>query len=86
MTLWCMGRCGDPSGREPLRERIWSIETNDIGDLYLAALVLGELDAIDLLAEFGRKDNSDIRRAISRTGSGQHLQSMGGDIPLFLLC
>ena len=63
MTLWCMGRCGDPSGRGPLQERIWKIATNDISDQYLAAIALGQLDAIDLLAERSTNTEVDVRRA-----------------------
>lgn len=63
MALWCMGRCGDPSGLGPLRERIGSFATNEVEDLYLAAIVLGELDAISLLAEEIRSESVDRRRA-----------------------
>jgi len=63
VTLWCMGRCGDPSGLGPLRERMGSIATNDIADQYLAAVVLGRLDAVELLTEQLSSVDVDVRRA-----------------------
>ena len=65
LTLWCMGRCGDPSGSGPLGERLWDLATNDVSDLYLGAVALGQVDAVTLLA--GHRDTPDptIRRAVA---------------------
>ena len=63
MTLWCLGRCGDPSGLGPLGESISRISTNDVADDYLAAIALGKLNGVDLLVRQSHSTQVDVRRA-----------------------
>ena len=63
--LWAQGRCGDPSAAWSMRGRIRDPFTNDPSHRYLAAMSLGQLNAISrLVADIGDPD-ADIRRAIA---------------------
>lgn len=65
LSLWAMGRSGDASTVWSLVKRVRQSFTNDSADRYLAAVALGELDAISTLHLLATENTSTVetRRA-----------------------
>ncbi|MCG3178217.1 MAG: hypothetical protein BIFFINMI_00542 [Phycisphaerae bacterium] len=65
LSLWGLGRCGDPCGRWAMRARVREVVTNEPSHRYLAAMAQGQLDAADRLTPDAGDKDVEVRRAVA---------------------